>query len=160
MTRPREPDSLQIRPDPVTGPEIVDLLTAHLREMIRITPEGSVHALDLDGLRRAEITVWGAWEGATLLGCGALKEIDPTQGEIKSMHTAAAHRGRGIAQALLDTILAEAGRRGYARVSLETGATAAFAAAQTLYRRNGFTDCGPFADYRADPHSLFLTKPL
>jgi putative acetyltransferase len=151
---------IDIRPDPVTGPEMVALLEAHLREMIRITPPGSVHALDLEGLRRPEMTVWGAWDGAALLGCGALKEIAPDHGEIKSMHTGAAHRGRGVGQALLEHIVAEARRRGYTRLSLETGSTAAFAAAQGLYRRNGFAECGPFGSYRPDPHSLFLTRAL
>lgn len=157
---PSGPPGLDIRPDPVTGPDIIGLLEAHLREMIRITPAGSVHALDLDGLRRPEVTLWGVWEGRVPLACGALKMLSPASGEIKSMHVAAAHRGRGIAGTLLSHIETEARRRGYTRLSLETGSTDAFAAAQALYRRHGFVPCGPFGDYGPDPHSLFMTKAL
>ncbi len=124
------------------------------------SPPESVHALPLEGLRAPEISFWSAWEGDELLGCGALKELDPRHGEIKSMRTVSAHLRKGVAAALLHHIVAEAQRRGYERLSLETGSMAAFAPARALYQRHGFRECGPFADYREDPNSVFMTRLL
>ncbi|MEV0246202.1 GNAT family N-acetyltransferase [Nocardia sp. NPDC050712] len=152
--------SFAIAVDDLTGPDIAALLTQHLADMHAHSPEDSVHALDLVELRKPEITFWSARDGGALLGCTALKELDPTHGEIKSMRTATGHTGRGIAAALLGHLLAEARARGYARLSLETGATEFFAPAVRLYQRHGFEFCDPFADYAADPHSLFLTRTL
>lgn len=148
---------MEIRADDLRGPEIRALLEEHLREMRSISPPGSVHALDLDGLRRPEVTFWTAWKGGDLLGCVALKELDAAHGEIKSMRTARAHRRRGVAAAMLRHVLAEAARRGYARLSLETGSMAAFEPARRLYAAHGFRPCGPFADYTDDPNSVFMT---
>ncbi len=128
--------------------------------MHAISPPGSVHALGIEGLRRPEVTFWSAWEGSLLLGCGALKELDPTHGEVKSMRTPAALRRRGAGRALLTHIIAVARARGYERLSLETGAAAAFQPAHQLYERFGFTSCGPFGDYRDDPNSRFMTLRL
>lgn len=151
---------MHIRPDDLRGPEIRALLEEHLRDMRAISPPESVHALDLDGLRRPEVTFWTAWDGGELLGCGALRELDRTHGEIKSMRTAAAHRRKGVAAAMLRHLLAEAARRGYRRLSLETGSMAAFEPARRLYASFGFVPCGPFADYGPDPNSAFLTLEL
>ncbi len=147
-----------IRVDDLAGPEIRALLEEHLADMHAISPPGSVHALDLDGLRRPDITFWTAWSGAALLGCGALKELSPDHGEIKSMRTARAHRRSGVARTMLAHIVAEARRRGYERLSLETGSVAAFAPARALYERFGFGCCGPFAGYVDDPNSVFMTR--
>jgi putative acetyltransferase len=149
-----------IREDDLRGPEIAALLEAHLNLMRSISPPESVHALDLDALRAPEITFWTVWDGAILLGCGALKEIDPAHGEIKSMHTAQAARGKGVARRLLQHVLEEARQRGFRRLSLETGATGDFAAARGLYAGFGFAFCGPFADYALDPFSVFMTLEL
>lgn len=151
---------MQIRRDDLSGPEIRDLLEEHLRSMALLSPPESVHALDLPGLRRPEITFWTAWSGGQLLGCGALKELDARHGEIKSMRTASAHRRSGVARAMLVHILDEASRRAYQRLSLETGAAPAFEPARRLYAGFGFATCGPFADYVEDPHSVFMTKSL
>ena len=151
---------MEIRVDDVTGPEIVALLVEHRRSMFLHSPPESVHALDLDGLRRRDVTLWTVWQDGELLGCGALKELDRTHGEIKSMRTAAAHLRKGVAARLMDHMLAEARRRGYRRLSLETGSPAAFDAARRLYERFGFQPCGPFADYVEDPYSVFMTREL
>lgn len=151
---------MQIRTDDLTHPLVVQLLQEHLQSMHLHSPAESVHALDLTGLRHSSITFWAVWDGDALLGCGALKELDPAHGEIKSMRTAAAHQRKGVARAMLQHILAEAERRGYARLSLETGSAAAFLPAQRLYESFGFTFCGPFADYVLDPYSVFMTKEL
>lgn len=151
---------LRIVVDDLSGREIRELLAEHLREMHALTPAESVHALDLSGLQRPEVTCWTAWSEGKLLGCGALREIDPTHGEIKSMRTAPAYRGRGVAQQLLDHILEEARVRAYRRLSLETGSTAAFSSARRLYARSGFVTCGPFGEYREDPNSVFMTLVL
>lgn len=151
---------MEIREDDLRGPEILALLDAHLAHMRAISPPDSVHALDLDGLRRPDVTFWTIWDGETLAGCGALKEMGPGHGEIKSMHTAAAHRGRGVARALVTHIIATARGRGYQRLSLETGSTEQFEAARALYVGFGFMPTGPFADYVLDPHSAFMTLDL
>lgn len=147
-----------IRVDDLAGPEIRALLEEHLADMHAISPPESAHALDLDGLRRPEITFWTAWSGNALLGCGALKELSPDHGEVKSMRTARAHRRSGVARAMLAHIVAEARRRGYERLSLETGSMAEFAPARALYERFGFGYCGPFAGYVNDPNSVFMTR--
>jgi putative acetyltransferase len=149
-----------IREDDLRGPEIAALLEAHLSMMRATSPPESVHALDLTALRRPEITFWIVWEGPALLGCGALKEIDAGQGEIKSMHTAAAARGRGVARRMVGHILDEARRRAYGRLSLETGSPEAFAPARKLYEGFGFQLCGPFGDYALDPFSVYMTLEL
>jgi putative acetyltransferase len=151
---------LEIKVDDLSGPEVHELLTEHLRNMHLHSPPESVHALDLEGLRRPEVTFWTVWEGGELLGCGALKELDPRHAEIKSMRTAEAHLRRGVAAHLLKHILQEAARRGYTRLSLETGSAEAFEPARRLYARFGFNFCGPFEGYAEDPHSVFMTKEL
>jgi len=151
---------VDIRRDDLRGPEIAALLREHLHSLALLSPPKSMHALDLDKLRKPDITFWSVWGGAELLGCGALKELDRSHGEIKSMRTAAAHLRKGVASALMRHILEEAGRRAYRRLSLETGSMAAFTPAHTLYSRFGFRRCGPFADYGEDPNSVFMTKEL
>lgn len=149
--------------DDLTGPEIAALLDEHLEEMRAVSPPESKHALDLEGLRAPDVTFWTVWDDTddgALLGCGALRELDPSHGEIKSMRTASAHRGRGTATRLVEHVVAEARRRGYARLSLETGAEEYFAPARRLYARHGFVPCAPFADYPEDHHSVHLTLVL
>jgi putative acetyltransferase len=149
-----------IRPDDLRGAQIHKLLQEHLQSMTLYSPAESIHALDLDALRRPEVTFWSAWEGEELLGCGALQELDRQHGEIKSMRTANAHRRKGVAQAMLEHIIAEAQRRGYTRLSLETGSHAAFAPAHALYAAKSFSFCEPFASYVHDPYSVFMTRVL
>lgn len=152
--------NLSIREDDLTGPAIAGLLQTHLDFTAEQSPPESVHALDLEELRAPEITFWSAWDGETLLGCVAVKELGPGHGEIKSMHTAAAARGRGVARKLMEHLLAEARRRGYGRLSLETGSMESFAAARRLYESFGFVTCAPFGDYVLDPYSEFMTLEL
>lgn len=152
---------MQIRSDDLTGKKIADLLREHIKNMHEISPPGSVHALDLEALRRSpDITFWTAWERSELLGCGALKELDSRSGEIKSMRTAKAHRRKGVASKILEHIIKEAERRAYDRLYLETGAIPEFAPARVLYTRYGFEYRGPFADYIDDPNSVFMTLAL
>lgn len=152
--------ALRILPDDLRGADVAALLQEHLDDMHRHSPPESVHALDLDKLRRPGITFWVVREDDALLGCGALKQLDPRHGEIKSMRTANAHRGRGVGAMMLEHIVAEARRRGYARLSLETGTPEAFDPARRLYARYGFVECGPFGDYATDPWSTFMTLEL
>ena len=147
-----------IRIDDLSGPEIRALLEDHLRDMHELSPPESVHALDLTGLRKPGITFWTAWSQRELLGFGALKELDPLHGEIKSMRTSPTRRRQGVGRAMLEHIVSEA--RSYARLSLETGTMEAFAPARQLYESFGFTYCTPFADYTEDPNSVFMTRTL
>lgn len=151
---------MHIRLDDLSGPEIRALLEEHLQNMHSISPPESVHALDLHALRAPGISFWTAWSGKELLGCGALKQLDRRHGEIKSMRTATAHRRNGVAQAVLEHIIAEATKRNYATLSLETGSQAEFEPARRLYRKYGFDECPPFADYVEDPNSVFMTRTL
>ena len=149
-----------IQVDDLAGPEIRALLAEHLRNMQELSPPESVHALDVAALRRPEITFWTAWSRGELMGCGALKALDPTHGEVKSMRTVSARRRTGVGRAILEHIVREARTRSYARLSLETGSMQAFAPARRLYETFGFTYCGPFADYAADPNSVFMTRSI
>lgn len=151
---------MKIVADGLTHPAIHALLAEHLRSMHALSPPESVHALDVDRLRAPDITFWSAWDGEVLLGCGALKELSPTHGEVKSMRTPEAQRRRGVGRALLAHIVAVARARGYERLSLETGSMAGFDAARRLYLSFGFVECGPFADYVADPNSVFMRLQL
>ena len=151
---------MNIRLDDLYGPEIAALLEEHINEMKSISPPESKHALDLNGLRQPEISFWTFWDGNRLAGCGALKELDKTHGEIKSMRTARAFMRRGIGSQILSHIIEVATERGYRRLSLETGSMAFFKPAHSLYKRFGFSESGPFADYQLDPNSLFMTKEL
>ncbi len=136
------------------------LITEHLEQMAKISPSESVHAFNLDGLKQPDVTFWSAWENDTLLGCGALKELDDQHGEIKSMRTATSHLRKGVAKRILQHIMEEAKRRGYQRLSLETGSMKAFEPAKRLYASFGFQYCKPFSDYIEDPNSVFMTKEL
>jgi len=151
---------MHIKVDDLSRPEIAELLKEHMAHMFLVTPRESVHALPIEGLRSPDITFWSVWEKGELLGCGALKELDPQHGEIKSMRTASRHLRKGVARAVVHHIIAEAKRRGYRRLSLETGSMAAFEPARQLYAACGFTYCEPFADYVNDPNSVFMTKSL
>ena len=147
------------RDDPLR-PEVLALLNEHLTNMYALGPPESVHALDANGLKSPDVTFWTVWEDGVLLGCGALKELDPTHGEVKSMRTPAHLRRRGAGRAVLAHILAEARARGYRRLSLETGSIEAFKPAQRLYQSVGFVYCGPFGPYKEDPYSTFMTLEL
>ena len=151
---------MKIEIDDLSRPAIHALLNEHLESMFALSPAENVHALDLEKLRKPEITVWSAWDGALLFGCGALKELDRTHGEIKSMRTPIALRRRGAGRAILAHILEVARSRAYERLSLETGTAEAFKPAHALYESFGFTYCGPFGDYSDSPNSVFMTLRL
>ena len=152
---------IEVREGGLDLPEVQALLRLHLAAMYEASPSESVHALDLSGLRQPEISFFTAWEDGELLGCGALKQLDPAHGEIKSMRTHPDRLRRGTAAALLSHILGVARERRYRRISLETGSGPAFEASLALYRQFGFTPCAPFGDYPADdPFSRFLSRVL
>ncbi len=151
---------MQVREGGLDTPEVVDLLHHHFAGMLANSPRGSCHFLDFAGLRGEDVTFWSAWDGTALLGCGALKQLDASHGEIKSMRTAADHVRKGVGAAILRQIMETARARGYRRLSLETGSGEAFDAAQRLYRMFGFSECEPFGDYKPDPFSRFLSRAL
>jgi putative acetyltransferase len=136
------------------------LLVRHLQGMHANSPPGSVFALDWSGLQKPEISFYTAWDGEALMGCGALKGLDSTSGEIKSMRTADEHRRKGVAEALLRHILVESRKRGYSRLSLETGSGPAFDPALKLYCKYGFTQGAAFADYTKSDFNQFLHRDL
>jgi putative acetyltransferase len=151
---------MRITPGDLSDPRVVDLLRVHLTSARAQTAPGSAHALDLTGLQSPDISFWTIWEDETLLGFGALKQLSPYHGEVKSMHTAQAARRRGAGAAILRHIIANARERGMSRLSLETGSWEYFRPAVALYRSHGFVECPPFAGYAPDPNSVFLSLDL
>lgn len=151
---------MEIKKDDLTSIEIKQLLEDHLQSMTLHSPPESIHALDLDGLRQPEVTFWSVWEDEELLGCGAIKELAPDHGEVKSMKTSSDHIRKGVGRLMLDYIVAEARNRGYKQLSLETGSMDAFLPARLMYEKAGFYYCEPFGDYAVDPNSVFMTLKL
>ncbi|KZS48475.1 GNAT family N-acetyltransferase [Paenibacillus glucanolyticus] len=149
-----------IKVDDLTGSAIIQLVSEHLQGMTEHSPPESIHALNLEELKQPEITFWSLWEHDELMGCGALKELNGTHGEVKSMRTSTSHLRKGVARRLLEHIIEEAERRGYKRISLETGSMDAFEPARRLYASFGFQYGEPFSDYTEDPNSVFMTKEL
>ncbi|KHK89551.1 GNAT family N-acetyltransferase [Novosphingobium malaysiense] len=152
--------TLAIVPDDLTGEPVLALLQLHLNEMHRWSPACKVHAMPAERLRQPDVLFFSAWDGDTLAGCGAIKHLDDTHGELKSMRAAPQYRGKGVGKAILLRLLEEARARGYSRVSLETGRPEPFRAAQNLYLSHGFVECPPFGDYVSDEFSICMTKVL
>ncbi|GII80797.1 N-acetyltransferase [Sphaerisporangium rufum] len=146
--------------DDLSGPGIAAFLAEHIEQMRAITPLESKHALDLAGLRRPEVTFWSVLDGDAVVGCGAVQRLDDRHAELKSMRSAPARTRAGIASRLLEHILAEAKGMGFTRLSLETGSADFFLPARRLYEKFGFDYCEPFAGYRLDPHSVYMTRTL
>ena len=151
---------MHIKTDDLTGTKIRALLTLHLGDAYKNSPPDSVYALDIKALQKPNISFWSVWEDGALLGCGALKQISPSHGEIKSMRTDARALSRGVGSKVLTHIIGQAKARGYARLSLETGNNEPYAPARALYSKFGFTVCGPFADYTLSGFSVFMTLEL
>lgn len=156
MARP--PVDVAIQVDDPRTPDVRDLIGVHLAFSRAATPAAFVFALDVDGLLDDKVTFFSARRQGALVGIGALKELDARHGELKSMHTVAAERGRGIGRAIVEHLMAVARERGYERLSLETGAMDAYAPARALYAHAGFAPCPPFADYTENPHSVCMTR--
>jgi putative acetyltransferase len=152
--------SLHLRIDDLTSAPVQQLVAEHLADMRAHSPADHAHALAVAGLQAPDVTFWTAWRDGALRGCGALRALDATSGEVKSMRTRAAFLGQGVGQAVLDAILHEARARGYVRVYLETGTGEAFAAAHRLYQKNGFEWCDAFGDYTASTFNVFMVKRL
>ncbi|RTM13806.1 MAG: GNAT family N-acetyltransferase [Bradyrhizobiaceae bacterium] len=150
---------MEIRQDDPKARHVADLLAHHLEELRSVMGEHA-QALDASGLSAPTVTFWTAWQNDALAGFGALKQLDKTHGEVKSMRAAPAARGTGVGRAILLHIVAEARKRGYARLSLETGTASLHAPAVSLYRSVGFANCEPFADYQASPHNQFMSLDL
>ena len=152
--------SLKILPADLEPPEFHALIETHAELMLSLSPPGSCHFLPMDGLRDPAVTVWEMRDGDRLVGCGGLKELSETDGEVKSMHTLQSERGRGLGRKMLEHVLAEARARNYQRINLETGSMDGFAPSRQLYQSRGFKICPPFGDYVEDPHSVFMTLRL
>lgn len=151
---------MEIKIDDLTDPGIADFLEEHINDMKSVSPPESKHALDLEALKKPDVTFWSVWQKGKIVGCGAIKELEGAHGEIKSMRTCASMRGTGIAAFLLNHIITEAKLRGYDRVSLETGSMSFFEPARKLYSKFGFSFCQPFAEYKPDPNSVFMELKL
>ena len=151
---------MNIEIDDLSRVEVHALLQEHLDNMHELSPAEQVFALDLEKLRSPSITFWTVWDDGVLIGCGALKELSPTHGEVKSMRTPQKLRRRGAGRTVLEKIIETAKARGYTNLSLETGSHPDFEKSHNLYRSVGFEYCGPFGSYRANPHSVFMRLAL
>ncbi|MCW1383343.1 GNAT family N-acetyltransferase [Novosphingobium sp. KCTC 2891] len=151
---------LRIIEDDLSGEDIQALVAFHLAAMQVHSPACKVHAMPVARLRQADVTFWSAWVGDAIAGMGAMKHLGDGHGELKSMRVAPEWLGQGVGQAMLLHLLDVARARGYARVSLETGRTDAFAPAVALYRKHGFTACPAFGDYVVDRFSQCMTLAL
>ncbi len=149
-----------IHVDDLSSKESQSIVREHMAGMLANTPIESVHALPLDKLKKPNITFWTAWIGSELCGCGALQTLDEQHGEVKTMRTRAKFLRKGVGQAVLSHIINHATDTGIKRLSLETGSSDVFLVARAMYLKNGFGICGPFGDYKLDPHSVFMTKHL
>ena len=152
--------SIHLSIDDLSSQQVQEIIAEHLAGMYGNSPPGHVNALALEGLKTPDVTFWSAWREGNLCGCGALKALDATTGEVKSMRTRAAYLGQGVGQAVLNQILSAATARNYTRVYLETGTGDAFSAAHALYLKNGFTWCGAFGDYTATDFNVFMVKSM
>ncbi len=141
-------------------PKVIALLKYHIETNHTYAPPESCHAYEVGRLKESDVDFWSAWDGEALLGVGALKRLDADHGEVKSMHTVEAARGRGVGGAVLEKIIAHACAAGLRRLSLETGSQEYFKPAHALYRRHGFVECPPFGSYKLDPNSVFMTRTL
>jgi len=146
--------------DDLSGGEVAELLSLHLAELSGLSPAEKVHAMPIERLRQPDVTFYSAWHGDELAAVGALKQLDETSGELKSMRAAPAYRRKGAGEAILLHLLAEAERRGYWWLGLETGRTPDFVPAQSLYSKHGFNECEAFADYVADQWSMCMSRAL
>lgn len=151
---------MEIKIDDLSGGEVIGLLEEHLADMYATSPPESVHALDIDALKSPEITFFSAWKDSQLLGCVAIKELDAQHAELKSMRTSQFARNAGVASQLLQHVLDTATSRQYQKISLETGSEEYFEPARNLYEKFGFDYCDPFADYKLDPYSQFMSIEL
>jgi putative acetyltransferase len=151
---------LDFRLDDLSGEPTRRLIARHLAGMRATSPPESVHALDIDGLRGPDVSVWTVWVQEEIAGCGALKQLDAQRGEIKSMRVADAFLRRGVGRAILKHLIGKARTRGMKSLWLETGSADSFTPALRLYESAGFTRCGPFNGYVDDPFSVFMTRSL
>jgi putative acetyltransferase len=146
--------------DDLTGADVAALLELHLAEMHQWSPACKVHAMPLERLREPDVTFYAAWSGEELAAVGALKELGAGRGELKSMRAAPAYRGKGAGKAILAHLMAEARRRGYHWLGLETGRPEPFVPARRLYEQHGFAECPAFGDYVSDEFSLCMERTL
>jgi putative acetyltransferase len=150
----------RITEDHLQGAAVIELLAFHLAEMHELSPPCKVHAMPVERLRQPDVTFYSAWDGERLAAVGALREIDANRGELKSMRATPAYRGKGAGESILRHLVAEAERRGYTWLGLETGRPDAYLPAQSLYRKHGFTECEDFGDYVGDEFSMCMSRTL
>ena len=139
-------------------PDVNQLLKKHFVELKNASPEGSAHVLDISGLQVTSIKFWSIWENDQLIGCGALKILEKTHGEFKSIRVHDNFRGKGMGIKIINLLINEAKKLAITRISIETGAGEFFIPARKLFDNCGFRPCPPFAHYKEDVNSLYLTK--
>ena len=140
--------------------EVNDLLKKHFIELRSVSPAGSTHVLDIDGLKDPSIKFWSLWENNKLIGCGALKFLEKDHGEFKSIRVADEFRKKGIGERIIKHLIDEAKKLEISKLSIETGAGEFFLPARNLFSKFGFKTCPPFAHYKKDPNSCYYTLDL
>ena len=146
--------------DNFDDPQVNELLTKHFIELRSVSPTGSTHVLDIQGLKDQSIKFWSLWENDELIGCGALKFLDENHGEFKSIRVADKFRKKGTGEKIFDHLIKKAKEIGIKKISIETGSGKYFEPARKLFKKFNFQLCKPFAHYKDDPNSCFYTKDI
>jgi len=142
------------------NPDVNELLNKHFIELRSVSPKGSAHVLDIDGLKDQSIKFWSLWDNNQLIGCGALKFLEKNHGEFKSIRVADKFRKLGIGEKIIEHLIEEAKKLEVSKLSIETGAGDFFIPARKLFSKFGFKKCIPFAHYKEDPNSCYYTLDL
>ena len=142
------------------NPEVDDLLRKHFIELKSVSPAGSTHVLDIDGLKNPSIKFWSLWENEKLMGCGALKFLNENHGEFKSIRVADQYRRKGYGKKIISHLIAEAKELKIKKISIETGSGKFFKSARKLFKNFGFEKCEPFSHYKADANSCYMTLEI
>ena len=151
---------MELKPNNFDNKEVHELLSRHFIELRSVSPEGSTHVLDIDGLKSPSIKFWSFWDNKKLIGCGALKLIDKTHGEFKSIRISNKYQKTGYGKKLLNELFKEAKKLNISKISVETGSGEFFLPARKLFLSSGFNPCKPFAHYTEDPNSKYYNKYL
>ena len=141
-------------------PKVNELLTKHFIELRSVSPDDSCHVLDIEGLKHPTIKFWSFWDNNQLIGCGALKFIDKSHGEFKSIRIEDKYRRKGMSSEIISHLIEQAKKNGIKKLSIETGAGKFFEPARKLFKKFGFKTCDPFANYKEDPNSCYFNLEI
>ena len=141
-------------------PEVNQLLKKHFVELRSVSPKGSTHVLDIEGLQNKSIKFWSIYEHHKLIGCGALKFLDSNHGEFKSIRVADSFRKKGYGKKVISVLFEKSKELGVNKISVETGSGEFFLPARRLFKKFGFEECEPFGHYVNDSNSCYMSLEI